>query len=213
MFLEPLTVGAYLIYAGRRWRILSVDDERRVIDLAPAGGGRLPRFEGSGFDIRPPVRKEMRRVYVGTDMPAFLDTRARNLLSEARSYYRRYGLTDRRLLSHGVDTVLFFWSGDREAGSLRLLLAERGMAVTGDGFALTVAGRTPGDVITQLAAIAAAPPADPLALAATVANKQIEKHDRFLSDDLLRRDYAARMLDTVAAKRLARSIASGILGN
>ena len=209
--LEPMSVGAYLIYAGRRWRILSIDEEHKVIDLAPAGGGRLPKFDGGGFDIRSRVREEMWKVYQEVDVPAFLDARARDLLAEARDYFRRYDLSQRRIVPHGSDTVLFCWSGDREAATLRLLLRPLGAPVTGDGFALTVSGRSPDVVFRHLAVVAETDPGDPIALAITVANKQIEKHDHFLSDDLLCRDYAARMLDTAGARDIARSLTSPML--
>ncbi len=78
--------------------------------------------------------------------------------------------------------------------------------VTGDGFALTVSDRSPDVVFRHLAVVAETDPGDPIALAITVANKQIEKHEDFLSDDLLCRDYAARMLDTAGARDIARSL-------
>jgi ATP-dependent Lhr-like helicase len=38
---NPVTEGSFLIFAGRRWRVMDVDQEKRVIGLAPAGGGRV----------------------------------------------------------------------------------------------------------------------------------------------------------------------------
>jgi ATP-dependent helicase Lhr and Lhr-like helicase len=48
--------------------------------------------------------------------------------------------------------------------------------------------------------------ADPAALAATIANKATEKHDRWLDEELLAADYARRALDRVGAWRAARAI-------
>ena len=54
-------------------------------------------------------------------------------------------------------------------------------------------------------------PADPVALAVTVANKVSAKYDEWINDDLLAVDYARRALDADGAWRTAKAlIADGL---
>ena len=57
-----------------------------------------------------------------------------------------------------------------------------------------------------LGAIVAAGPADPVALAGTVARKASAKYDEWIDDDLLAVDYVRRTLDTEGAWRTTSSL-------
>ena len=67
----PLPIDSYLIYAGKRWRIVAVDDGKRVIDLLPARGGKAPLFGGEGVMVSGVVRRAMRAFYAETTLPPF----------------------------------------------------------------------------------------------------------------------------------------------
>ena len=54
-----LSVDAYLILAGRRWKILQVDQDRKEILVQPSPAGRTPSFSGTRFsDIHPKIRRD-----------------------------------------------------------------------------------------------------------------------------------------------------------
>jgi len=203
----PLTEGSFLIFAGRRWQVISVDEERKIIELTAAAGGRAPFFVGAGGAVEDRVREEMFRVYVSTDMPAFLDARGRSLLAEGRKQFLELRLAERSVLGHGSHTLLFAWKGDRILNTLLVQLRAAGFEVSRDGLALTISRKTPAEVLERLKALADCGPADPLALAATITNKVAEKHDRFLNDDLLNADYASRHLDSQGAWEIIRALA------
>ena len=57
-----------------------------------------------------------------------------------------------------------------------------------------------------LYALVTAGPADPVALAATVANKAAAKYDEWIDDELLAVDYARRALDAEGAWRTAKAL-------
>ena len=90
----PLLLNAFLIFAGRRWRIVGSDEKRREVRLEPAVGGRVPQFYGSGALIHDCVRKEMRRVYMDGDTPNYLDEAGKELLYEGRIAFQRFNLRD-----------------------------------------------------------------------------------------------------------------------
>ena len=88
--------------------------------------------------------------------------------------------------------------------SLEALFVLRGTAIA--GFRLTETALTiivndisADDLISRLRALAAQGPADAVELAATGANKLLEKHHPFLNDELLSLDYASSRLDPEGA--------------
>jgi ATP-dependent helicase Lhr and Lhr-like helicase len=203
----PVTEGMPLVFAGRRWRVTEVDDERKVISLVPAGGGRPPLFGGAGATVHEVVRGEMREVLEGDDVPPFLDPEARALLAEGRAEYRTLTLHERPFVVWDRGTLWFPWTGDRILGTLALQFRAVGLDAGAESGVLRVAGQTPAEVLSVVRALAAAGPADGRTLAAEVRTKQMEKHHRWLSDALLEADYAAARLDTDGALRVLRAAA------
>ena len=206
----PLLVDSFVIFAGRRWRVVAVDDERRIAELISAAGGRLPKFDGAGALIHDRIRQEMRQVYLDDDLPSYLDATGRELLTEARESFRRLRLTTMPLLQPGRDAWLFPWVGDIALNTLGLILRSHGIQSFAYGPGLQLP-QTPIDSISGLVdkLIAQGPP-KPEELAASVLNKRTEKHHRFLSDELLNADYASIQLDvdrawtTIKAMRRAK---------
>jgi ATP-dependent Lhr-like helicase len=200
---QPLMPGLFIVFAGRRWRVVNVDAERRDVFVLPAPGGRPPQFGGEGGFVHDRVREEMRAVLLSAEMPVYLDARARELLAEARGQFARLGLVEQGFVEDGNSTVWFPWIGDRVMNTLVVELMALGMGAMRDGVAITVRDVGRADLVDVLRRIAARGPADPVALAATVPNKLLEKHDVFLRAELLDLDYAAKRLDTEGAHRAA----------
>lgn len=196
---HPLSEGSFIIFAGQRWRVLSVDVERRIVDLKPSPAGRAPRFTGGGADVHERIRQEMKTVYESTDMPSFLDAEARSLLQEGRSAYAEYQLARRPFVEYNGDVALFCWSGDRALDTLLVQLRDRDLPVQRDGIAIVVNDISAGALIPHLRSLAAEGPPDAVQLARTVSNKLLEKHHVFLSEDLLSIDYGSCRLDPEGA--------------
>jgi ATP-dependent helicase Lhr and Lhr-like helicase len=205
----PLTEGLYLIFAGHRWRVLAVDQERRIVDVEKAAAGRVPSFSGNAGWIHDRIREEMYRLYVSKEVPIFLDAIARDLLNEARTHFNRYRLENTFLLSNGQQTLLFCWKGDLVMNTILVQLQAKGLRVGRDAIALTIEDATPAKVLKELRAIATKPPVNPIALAATVRNKISEKYDPFLSEELLCQNYASSYLNTQGAWHTIAELVSG----
>jgi ATP-dependent Lhr-like helicase len=202
---HPLVEDMHIIFGGRRWKVISVDLEQKVVNLAPAGGGNAPKFSGSAALIHNRVREEMRAVYLAEDRPMFVDHIAFDLLAEARATFRRFNLGNRSILPWGRSTLIFPWAGDRVMNTMLLQLVARGVRVHRDGISLTLHDTTADGARAHLEALTSVPPADPVELAAEVQNKATEKHHRFLSDKLLAADYASNHLDSLGAHRAMKS--------
>jgi ATP-dependent helicase Lhr and Lhr-like helicase len=204
----PISVGSLLIFSGRRWRVLAVETQQRVIDLAPARGGRPPSWPGAGADVADEVRRRMRSLYEAATVPVYLDRTAQRLLDEGRAAYRRLELDVQPLVSWGRDTVLLPWRGDKIMSTLAVVLRNHRLEVGQDGVALTVRRTTMLGLWELIGSLADEPPPDPLELAETVANKAADKHDTYLDEALLTASYAARSLDVPGAWSALRQLAS-----
>jgi ATP-dependent Lhr-like helicase len=209
---NPFSPGQMLILAGRRWRIIEVDAERRELAVRPAKGGTPPIFGG---EPRPPVDgvvEEMRRVWENLYIPSYLDTAAKQLLVEARTTYDRLGLRSSSVAHHEGQILLFPWVGDRKQQALILALARADLEPAPLGIAVGVSAAHREPLVNTLSALAVRPP-DALELAKLVKNKVIEKFDPFLGDELLDLAWARDRLDIASlpalASELLRSLQTG----
>jgi len=195
----PLMPGSLLIFGGRRWKVIAVDAHAKVVELGPSSGGRPPLFVGGGPHVADRVRQEMRRIYMAADVPTYLDAQAVQLLAGGRANFARFGLGNDPLLVTGADTLVFPWRGDRIMSTLALALTGVGIDVAQDGVCLTMTGATRPDTLAGLTQLLSDGPPAPLALAARVGTKVVEKYDEQLSNELLDVAFAARSLDVDGA--------------
>jgi ATP-dependent Lhr-like helicase len=207
----PLVLDMHILFGGRRWRITGVDVERKIVELAPAGGGRAPNFGGSPALVHDRVRKEMREVLASEDRPPFVDATGLELLTEARTTYRRLELDRNGLVPWGRGTLIFAWAGDRAMHTIVLELLRRGLPASAEGIAIAIDSMSSADVAVHLRDLVAAGPADAYSLAASVENKSGAKHHVFLGEELLAADYASSHLDTMGAHRVLESTVANLL--
>lgn len=195
----PLYVGLSLIFGGRRWRVIGIDDRQRTIDLTRAAGGRPPTFAGDAAAVHDRIRAHMRDLLASDRVAAFLNASGRSLLAEARDTFHRHNLAHTSLLARGAATILVPWVGTRTANTLTVLLRHHGIEASNDGLTITCEHDESTQVMAVLTLLASAGPEDALTLAASVHGKQVNKYDMWLDDALLDEDYAARSLDTTNA--------------
>lgn len=199
-FVHPLYEGLMLIFAGRRWRVLNVDEEVRTVELVPASGGKPPRFSGTkGSSASREVREEMRRVYESEDMPVWLDKRGQRILGEARAAYHRRRLRDRCWWQTGEDVLVLPWVSDRGLFTAGLMLRGVGLKADVEGVALRVAKVSVTELGEKIRGLLEGEAPDVGGLAALVENPVIDKWDRFLGKGLVRESASVRMLDRAEA--------------
>ena len=204
----PLAVGDMIIFGGKRWCILDMDERRRVISVKRARSGKAPVFAGAGAGLSDGLVREMRAVWESEDVPAFLDPAAQALLAEGRATYRSLGLDTSSVLAAGDKTLVFPWVGTRAMAALSLSLKAAGLAADVTGIAVEVTA-SPADVRDALGRIAALPPPDPARLAAVIENKSQEKYDAWLGEDLLCLTAGRSLLDCAGLPELAGALSAG----
>jgi ATP-dependent Lhr-like helicase len=202
----PILVDSLLVFAGRRWRVLDVDEEARLIQLTRAKGGKPPSFGGSGADVADAVRQRMRATLEGAAIPVYLDQTGRQLLAEGRANYARLRLDQAQVLGSGTGSVVFPWRGDLVMNTLMVMLLGRGVSVSDDRLTLTCNDIEPSALRQVMEAIVADPIPEGTELARHVLIKRRDKHDQFLGESLLNEACAARDLDIPGACDTIREI-------
>jgi len=197
---RPLQEGSYLIFAGKRWQVMSVDLEGLVIEVAAAKAGAPPMFEGgSGARIHDRVRQKMHEVLASNAAVAFLDEPGKKLLVEARHNFERLGLKDCKILTLGSTVHLMTWKGDWVNDTIQLLLRSQGLLALNEGVYVTIQKSTQESVQEAIDWIIHQPPQSSEALTKTVANLITEKWDVLLPPDFLQANYASMNLDLPVA--------------
>jgi ATP-dependent Lhr-like helicase len=193
---RPLAPESFLIFAGRRWQVISVSQNEKFVEVKPAAGGTVPAFDGvMGADVHDRVREEMRQILRSDEPLPFLDSSGQDLLKEARENYHRLGLDRHWLLQMGNEVHVLLWRGDRTNDTLLLMLTARGMNGMSEGLSVSIKDTTVSQLREVLATISNEPPVTTTRLAATVQNKVREKWDHLLPEELLDASFSSSSLD------------------
>jgi ATP-dependent Lhr-like helicase len=191
-----LDADGFVILAGRRWKILGVDRNRRVVEVEPSSGGRVPWFRGTpGPDVHPKVRETMRALLGRRDTPTYLDPDAVAMLASARASASESGLLDRSFVEDGPRLIWFTWTGTRIQRTLAGLGRHfGGLDPHDEGIALTFEKATEPrvrEVYREF--LTRCPTAEELA--AHFPDRAQEKYEPFLSEPLQARVFARHCLD------------------
>lgn len=190
----------FLILAGRRWRILDIDEQRKDILVEPAKGGRLPYFRSEGgADIHPHVRATMRQVLFGNSTYVYLDEMASHMLSMARDLAVRANLARNPLVQDGRDVWWFTWTGSRIQRTLAALGQHfAGIDLVDEEIALRFSHVSVHEVLTKYSRLSDnCPP--PEEIASKVSLKIVEKYDHYLSPGIQSLAYTRNLLDQQGA--------------
>ncbi|MFG1344122.1 DEAD/DEAH box helicase [Xanthobacter autotrophicus DSM 431] len=192
---SPVAPNETLIFAGRRWRILDVDDHARVIAVQPTRAGKPPYFAGDGGAIHDKIVSKMQDILAGGNVFTYLDTEAVGLLNAARSAFRDLGLHERSVIPHGEGVLVFPWAGTRKLRTLLAALLASELKGSAAWHVIEIQEVDLEGVAHHLKRIADAPPPDGITLAARLAQPQLAKFDRFLSPELMNLVTAKERLD------------------
>lgn len=191
-----------LILAGRRWRVLDVDHDRRSILVEPSPGGRRPSFLPShSGEIHARVRETMRALLFRDQVPVYLDPGAKAMLSRARATAREADLDRRPFVQDGPDLTWFTWTGTRIQRTLAGLgMHVGGLRVEDRGIALSFEKAT-GDAVLGCYRNSLDAWPEPRALAAHFTCRATEKYEPFLSEGLTTQRFTRERLDLDGARR------------
>ncbi|MDZ7750059.1 MAG: hypothetical protein U5K43_15790 [Halofilum sp. (in: g-proteobacteria)] len=198
---------SYLIFSGRRWRVLHVDMEHKRIELARATGGRarVSAVRQVQYTTRYGTRCSS---FTGSSaLPAYLDAEAKELMMEGRHHFHEMALQEASLLKDGRDTLIFPWAGDIAMDTLAAILTNRGTQAEREGVCVTVKDTAEPRGTCEAARYKEMGHLHPRwSWLPESRNKQSEKYDEYLDEDLLSLDWASRRLDTQGALLVAERL-------
>lgn len=195
-----------ITFAGRRWRIENIDHEKRVVEMAVSGIGKLPRTGGNGMPVHQRVRQQMRKILAASEQPAWLDAAARLLLRDAQRQYLNLNLSAQSYAIEGTTVYLFLWESDQVQEAVVVLLIGQGLTAENFGMGVQVTHTTLDLVVETLTKIATQPCPLPEKIIQRKHVGGAEKWDWVLPDDLFLSSYASRALALEEAHALCREI-------
>ena len=201
----PVSVGDYLLFGGKRWKVERVSPDEKVIDVWPARGGRAPYFGGAAGIVHTVVRQKMKTILADTEPFRFFDTKAKEMLEGARATFRAAGLATKQCLEVGTTLHLFLWQGDEIQTTLALLLKSRGLTAQNQGLVVLVEDCDEAKLDETLTSLAESGELTPFELLRDAENLATEKWDRFVPSPLMERNYASLRLDLPGTYELLRS--------
>lgn len=203
---RPLTLGQRIIFGGRRWKVQDVDARGKVVFVVQDRGGVPPSFDGIGGAVHSTVRREMKRVLSESSQVPFLDSKAAELLEEARQWFIAAGLDRKQWIADGGNVLLLGWHGDAIHDAIALLLTARGIHASNEGAAIRVFSADQERLAASLREIATGPvpTAEDLQIKPEAAIR--EKWDWVLPVELRVRSYISAQLDTEGAQAVSRAL-------
>lgn len=201
-------VGQNIVFGGKRWKVNDIDSDKKTIYVEHAKGGKPPKFGGSGMTIHDVVRQEMFRILkdgdyrisIGNKKVDFADAIAREQFKESVTFFQRSDLARKPLLKVGNSTYLFTWLGDKVVNTIVALLIMNGYEASAYAGVIEVEKTSVESVKSTLRTLASKKLPSETELAQSVLEKQIDKFDEFLPEDILSIGYGTKAFDINGTK-------------
>ncbi|GAA6206386.1 DEAD/DEAH box helicase [Thalassotalea sp. SU-HH00458] len=200
--------GQHIVFSGRRWKVVDVDTDKKTIYVEKTKGGKPPKFGGEGMSIHNRVRQEMfqilsegdYRISIGEHKVDFIDPQAKVMFEEAVNYFQQANLANICVVQQGKTTCIFTWMGDKVINTLVALLNKNGFEVGAFGGVIEVEKSNVEEVKRLLSKLNAESLPSESDLAASVVEKNIEKFDEYIPNDLLNFGYGSRAFNIADTK-------------
>lgn len=205
-------VEGTLVLAGYIWRVLSVDDERRIIEVERAKGLQIPKWRGSGIQIHTRILQKMREILLSDRNFAYMRERARKRLAIAQQAAKSIDLASSSIVPLADKRFLVFpWCGTRPFTTLVRLLVHSDVKVLNafEPYYIEVRAEwaTVMELRQHLAELCQSPPSAK-ELSKPVDDNELlrNKYDRFVPISLLRKAYSVDYLDIPGAVESIRRL-------
>jgi ATP-dependent Lhr-like helicase len=184
---NPVGVGVVIAFAGQRWRITTVDDRSKVLEIERHRSGKIPKFDNLlNEPVHDRLSAEMRSVLRANDNPPYLDPAAVGFLEKGRIAYHDLQLDETRFVRAGKDTHILTWRGSESNSVLAFTLVSAGLRCLVLDVGVTAVDTTPDEAAAIIRQIADNPP-DINSISEFVENLAVAKFDEMVPEKVLRR--------------------------
>jgi len=189
----PTAKGTIIIFSGRRWQILDVNQNDKVIEVKPSKGGNPPKFEGNGPSRHRIIDEKMQEIYNTNPELQYLNATAKELLQEGWDSYNRYGLNKAEILPQGDGVIIFPWAGTAMVNGLTMLFQHHRYKVINEDYAISIEDITIQQAYRMIEKMSCGDIPDIEEMAWTIENKSIGQYDSYLTDELLVKQLASTL--------------------
>lgn len=117
-------VGEAFVLAGRTWKVMEVDDGRKIIYVNPIKNKRIPVWNGYGGHIHTKVVRKIREILMTDVNYQYLRPNALKLLEEARKLAQNSGVLEKNVIPYSENSFyLCPWVGSIEMQTIKRLLS------------------------------------------------------------------------------------------
>ncbi|PIE12027.1 MAG: ATP-dependent helicase [Rhodobacterales bacterium] len=207
-FCSLTDLGMPFTFAGRRWEVSGIDEDKRVLYVTPSKACRPPDFQGTPGAIHDTVVDRMFALLDRQTDIAWIDQVASELLREARDHFQTFRADYRSSALNGGPKVLLTRLGTVKTATLALEFRAHGYtAIAETGLLRLEPGPTSPsvtDVLTRLVEN------DTPKLFEVLVGSEFGKYHRWLTQDLLIEDVKASHLDVASLPIAAAQILEGL---
>ena len=124
-FDSSLKEGNNLLFAGKKWEIKNIDEEKRIVTVIHSSiKGSIPSNSG-GSNIHTKIFQTMKSIYEEKEIPRFLDENANKLLIEAREIYETLNLQTKDCVFISDNLIRWFpWVGTKTRTTIELMMSQ-----------------------------------------------------------------------------------------
>ncbi len=200
--------GYIIIFSGRRWKILDIRLDEKVVEVKPSQGGEPPAFDGKGFSRHRIIDEKMREIYTSTEVFRYLESNSKKLLQNGRDSFLRYKLDEASALEYGDGVVIYPWAGSEFISALMMIFQHYGYEITDERYAIVIKGTSLKDVRTILKKLSNEETPDFEDMAWSIKNKASGQYDHFLTDEILVKQIASMMPSSGELQEISERILS-----
>ena len=117
-------IDEVFILAGRAWKVISIDEERKTIHVNQTKSSKIPLWNGEGGDIDSKVIQRIKRVLQEDVIYPYLQKNAIEVLEKARELARTSGILDSDIIQYADRSYYVCpWIGTKEIRTIVSLFA------------------------------------------------------------------------------------------
>ena len=200
------TAGEVFVLAGRTWKTLDVDMERKIVYVAPVRNNRIPSWNGSGGHIHTKIIQRMKKALEEDVCYPYLTPRAQKVLEAARSLARESGMLENSILPCGENSFYFCpWVGSKTMKTIKCLLScglkeplQIYSVFGGDHYLQITSGFSGTELFRRMAELSIDMD-DPDMVLPEDQIPQVDKYDTMIPGELLRSAFLHNELDMESA--------------
>lgn len=207
--ISPLAEEDTFLFAGRGWKVVFFNTQKRVIGVKPFTGktNELP-FGGAGGRIHDALREEMLRIYLTGEIPPCLDVQAQENFERGRDNFMKFDLQNKHIITGPRGLSLFPWKGDRILETIVLMLKKSAVNAERVGSHIELEYASVENLSTAVGTILRrADDIEPVSLLSKVRTLDWEKFNCYLPVELKQISYAHSHLDVNGALDFFRILA------